>query len=287
MGYADDPSFRACGFADPNSPRAPPAKPKRSSLRFSLRAAKKKLSRAEEMATATGWLWKRGSGKGALGLKNWKRRWFVLEYPLLHYYRNPGDATPRGTVNCEQVTLSETAGMERTGREHCFMVHHPARKIYFLQAEDEADMMSWVKASRNERKVGLIDFEEISMIGKGNFGLVKLVRRKASQKLYAMKVLAKDNLLFKGKNSVSQAITEKEVLQEMSARPHPYVVSLRYAFQDARHLFLLLDYVGGGDLFNLLLKLLLHRLRNVSRSIRCGIQVLIGHHCVNLSLIHI
>ena len=52
--------------------------------------------------------------------------------------------------------------------------------------------------------------------------------------------------------SARQAITEKEVLQEMSARPHPFVVSLRYAFQDARHLFLLLDFVGGGDLFNLL-----------------------------------
>ena len=61
------------------------------------------------------------------------------------------------------------------------MVHHPDRKIYFLQAEDEADMMTWVKAIRNERKVGLIDFEEISMIGKGNFGLVKLVRQKATQ----------------------------------------------------------------------------------------------------------
>ena len=52
------------------------------------------------------------------------------------------------------------------------------RKIYFLQAEDEADMMSWVKAIRNERKVGLIDFElyaeaRISDTGnrRGNSGI--------------------------------------------------------------------------------------------------------------------
>lgn len=38
----------------------------------------------------------------------------------------------------------------------------------------------------------------------------------------------------------------------MAARPHPFIVSLRYAFQDDRHLFILLDYVGGGDLFRLL-----------------------------------
>jgi hypothetical protein len=123
--------------------------------------------------THSGWLTKQGHL-----VKNWKRRWFVLEYPLLHYYKSPEDTTPRGSINCEQVTLSETIALERTRKENCFMVHHPDRKVYYLQAEDEADMMRWVKAIRNERKVGLIDFEEISMIGKGNFGLVKLVRQK-------------------------------------------------------------------------------------------------------------
>ena len=186
-----------------------------------------------------GWLVKQGHL-----IKNWKRRWFVLEYPLLHYYRNPGDATPRGTVNCEQVTLSETAGMERTGREHCFMVHHPDRKIYFLQAEDEADMMSWVKAIRNERKVGLIDFEEISMIGKGNFGLVKLVRRKASQKLYAMKVLSKEQVI--KRKDVEHTRTERNVLRRIR---HPFVVQLRYAFQTGNKLYMVMDYVQGGDLY--------------------------------------
>lgn len=46
-----------------------------------------------------GWLVKQGHL-----IKNWKRRWFVLEYPLLHYYKTPEDSTPRGTIDCSQVT---------------------------------------------------------------------------------------------------------------------------------------------------------------------------------------
>ena len=47
-------------------------------------------------------------------------------------------------------------------------------------------------------------------------------------------------------------MTEKQVLQEMSAKPHPFIVSLNFAFQDSDHLFLVMDFVGGGDLFSLL-----------------------------------
>jgi len=218
-------------------------------------------------ARKEGWLVKQGHL-----VKNWKRRWFVLEWPLLHYYKTPEDSTPRGSINCEQVTLSETVALERTGKENCFMVHHPERKLYFLQAEDETQMMSWVKAIRNVRKVGLIDFEEISMIGKGNFGLVKLVRQKATQKLFAMKVLSKEQVI--KRKDVEHTKTERNVLRRIR---HPFVVQLHFAFQTgalrtklpcphnvATHvavhlcmcprpagnkLYMVMDYVQGGDLY--------------------------------------
>jgi serine/threonine protein kinase len=65
-------------------------------------------------------------------------------------------------------------------------------------------------------------------------------------------VIRKDLLFTKGDLSVSQAITEKQVLQQMASRPHPYVVSLRYAFQSSDNIFLVMDLVGGGDLYQLL-----------------------------------
>ena len=199
------------------------------------------ISEADSAATdrKEGWLMKQGHL-----VKNWKRRWFVLEWPELKYYKNPEDASPKGVVLCDEVTLSERLGQERTGKEHCIMVHHPDRKIYYLQAENEGDMMSWVKAIRNERKVGLIDFEELSMIGKGNFGLVKLVRQKGTQRLYAMKVLRKDAVI--KRKDVEHTKTERNVLRRIR---HPFVVQLRFAFQTGNKLYMVMDYVQGGDLY--------------------------------------
>jgi hypothetical protein len=108
-----------------------------------------------------GWLVKQGHL-----VKNWKRRYFVLDWPVLKYYKDPGDPGPRGHLLCDQVTLSEKLAFEKTKKEHAFGIFHPDRKSYFLQAADEAEMMSWVKCIRNEKKVGLIDFDEVSMVGK-------------------------------------------------------------------------------------------------------------------------
>ena len=79
-----------------------------------------------------------------------------------------------------------------------------------------------------------------------------MVAHKKQKKLYAMKVLRKEHLLLQGRHSVTQAITEKQVLQEMAAKPHPFIVSLMFAFQDGEHLYLVMDFVGGGDLFALI-----------------------------------
>ena len=80
--------------------------------------------------------------------------------------------------------------------------------------------------------VDLDSFRVHGCIGEGSFGKVLMVSHKGSGDIYAMKVLRKDDLVLRGQHSVSQAITEKQVLQEMAAKPHPYIVSLNFAFQD-------------------------------------------------------
>ena len=99
----------------------------------------------------------------------------------------------------------------------------------------------------------LADFEVHSVVGQGEFGKVVLVSSKfCPGELLAMKVVQKENLLLRGHSTVSQAITEKQILQEMASKPHPFVVSLHYAFQTEDSLYLLMDFVGGGDLFSLM-----------------------------------
>ena len=83
------------------------------------------------------------------------------------------------------------------------------------------------EAQRQE--VGLDAFTVHGLVGEGAFGKVMMATKIDTGKVYAMKVIRKVLLLTKGDHSVSQAITEKQVLQQMASRPHPFVVSLRFA----------------------------------------------------------
>ncbi|CAG9319039.1 unnamed protein product [Blepharisma stoltei] len=91
--------------------------------------------------------------------------------------------------------------------------------------------------------VGPSDFEVISILGKGSFGEVYLVRKFDSDELFAMKVLSKNKIL--GQNLVRYAMTERNIMTYVH---HPFIVRLRYAFQSSNKLFLILEYCSGGDL---------------------------------------
>lgn len=92
----------------------------------------------------------------------------------------------------------------------------------------------------------LDDFESLRVLGKGSYGKVFLVRHKdtGGDKLYAMKMLRKEHVL--NRNQVEHTKTERNVLEHVS---HPFIVSLHYAFQTPKKLYLVLDYCPGGELF--------------------------------------
>jgi tRNA A-37 threonylcarbamoyl transferase component Bud32 len=99
-------------------------------------------------------------------------------------------------------------------------------------------------------KVGLADFETIRVLGKGSFGKVTLVRKIANDKLYAMKILSKPNIV--RRKQVEHTRTERRILGTIT---HPYIVKLHYAFQTDKKLFFVLDYAAGGELFHHLCKM--------------------------------
>ena len=86
-------------------------------------------------------------------------------------------------------------------------------------------------------------FKPVQMLGKGSFGEVYLVEKKDTKKLYAMKILLKTKIM--GQNLIRYAVTERNV---MSCVRHPFIVALRYSFQTANKLYLILDYCPGGSL---------------------------------------
>jgi len=93
-------------------------------------------------------------------------------------------------------------------------------------------------------KLGPKDFTFLKVVGKGSFGKVMMVKRAGTEDIYAMKVLQKKNLL--KRKQVVHTKTERRILADID---HPFIVSLRYAFQTPAKLYMVLDFFNGGELF--------------------------------------
>ncbi|KAK7940146.1 hypothetical protein WMY93_003472 [Mugilogobius chulae] len=97
-----------------------------------------------------------------------------------------------------------------------------------------------------ELHVKMEDFEKVKLIGRGAYGEVALVRHKASQKVYAMKQLSKFEMI---KRSDSAFFWEERHIMAFSNSP--WIVELCCAFQDERHLYMVMEFMPGGDVVTL------------------------------------
>eukprot|EP00079_Xenopus_tropicalis_P017357 XP_004917233.1 PREDICTED: serine/threonine-protein kinase MRCK beta isoform X2 [Xenopus tropicalis] len=93
------------------------------------------------------------------------------------------------------------------------------------------------------------DFEIIKVIGRGAFGEVAVVRLKSTERIYAMKILNKWEMLKRAETACFRE--ERNVLVNGDCQ---WITSLHYAFQDENYLYLVMDYYVGGDLLTLLSK---------------------------------
>lgn len=99
-------------------------------------------------------------------------------------------------------------------------------------------------------KLTAADFHTVQVIGKGAFGEVKLVQKKDNGKVFAMKTLLKSEM-FK-RNELAHIKAERDILAQSDT---PWVVALHYSFQDAKYLYLIMEFLPGGDLMTLLIRL--------------------------------
>ncbi|EMD33910.1 hypothetical protein CERSUDRAFT_117440 [Gelatoporia subvermispora B] len=92
-------------------------------------------------------------------------------------------------------------------------------------------------------EVDLYHFDLHRAVGKGAFGKVRVVEYKKTKKLYALKYIDKAKCI--KQKAIANIIQERRLLEEID---HPYIVNLRYAFQDDENCFFVLDLMLGGDL---------------------------------------
>ena len=87
------------------------------------------------------------------------------------------------------------------------------------------------------------DFEFCYIIGKGGFGKVWKISHKKTKKFFALKEMSKLKII--ERKSEYSINFEREILSQLH---NPFIVNMYYAFQDSNNLYLVMDYLKGGDL---------------------------------------
>ena len=88
----------------------------------------------------------------------------------------------------------------------------------------------------------------MAIIGRGAFGEVRVFKHIESSDIVAIKKMRKEDML--SKNQIMHVRTEREILTSAKI---PWIVNLKYSFQDENYLYLVMDYLPGGDLMSLLM----------------------------------
>lgn len=105
------------------------------------------------------------------------------------------------------------------------------------------------KLEKDKCQLKLSDFKIERTVGTGSFGRVHLIQSKINQRYYALKVLKKAEIV--KLKQVEHTNNERAILASVQ---HPFIVNLWGSFQDDANLYMVMDYVPGGELFSFLRK---------------------------------
>lgn len=125
--------------------------------------------------------------------------------------------------------------------------HHAQHHTQQLPQAQAVQQQPQIRQTKG--KYSLADFELQRTLGTGSFGRVHLVQSKHNQRFYAIKVLKKAQVV--KMKQVEHTNDERRMLQEVK---HPFLITLWGTFQDSKNLYMVMDFVEGGELFSLLRK---------------------------------
>ncbi|KAG5554302.1 hypothetical protein RHGRI_011983 [Rhododendron griersonianum] len=124
-----------------------------------------------------------------------------------------------------------------------------------VSEEEQNNLLKYLEKKETEymriqrHKMGADDFEPLTMIGKGAFGEVRVCKEKKTGHVYAMKKLKKSEMLRRGQ--VEHVKAERNLLAEVDSN---CIVKLYCSFQDEEYLYLIMEYLPGGDMMTLLMR---------------------------------
>ncbi|ROT37434.1 kinase-like protein [Sodiomyces alkalinus F11] len=154
------------------------------------------------------------------------------------YDHSPSGETFLGHVNFNASMDAPVRGWyPLTGHADTMAENAPTGEIYVEAAYQRTD----------RKHFGPEDFQILRLIGKGTFGQVYQVRKKDTGRIYAMKVLSKKVIV--QKKEVAHTVGERNILVRTAMTESPFIVGLKFSFQTPSDLYLVTDYMSGGELF--------------------------------------
>uniref|UniRef100_F1KQC0 non-specific serine/threonine protein kinase n=1 Tax=Ascaris suum TaxID=6253 RepID=F1KQC0_ASCSU len=165
--------------------------------------------------------------------------------------REPGCARLKQLEQC-YVNRTEDAFSIETLLDALFCLYDECCSSTLRKEKNIAEFVDYVKPVVTKAKALRLcreDFEVLKVIGRGAFGEVAVVRMKNTERVYAMKILNKWEMLKRAETACFKE--ERDVLVYGDRR---WITNLHFAFQDERNLYLIMDYYVGGDLLTLLSK---------------------------------
>lgn len=157
----------------------------------------------------------------------------------------PGTADPLKTQGNSPATSTPVSGSDSPKSSLLVPTAKDPRTESLKQGFKRTYSSNSIKVRNVE--VGPQSFDKIKLLGKGDVGKVYLVREKKSNRLYAMKVLSKKEMI--KRNKIKRALAEQEILATSN---HPFIVTLYHSFQSEDHLYLCMEYCSGGEFFRAL-----------------------------------
>lgn len=127
-------------------------------------------------------------------------------------------------------------------------------------------------------KLSIDDFELLKLVGKGSFGKVMQVRKKDTNRIYAVKTIRKAKIISRAE--VTHTLAERSVLAQIN---NPFIVPLKFSFQSPEKLYFVLAFVNGGELFYHLTKegrFDINRSRFYTAELLCALECLHGFNVI-------
>ena len=114
---------------------------------------------------------------------------------------------------------------------------------------NEINQQESKKYRKNREKQSIYEYESLAIIGRGAFGEVHVCREIKTGNIYAIKKMKKDVLT--QKNQVMHIRSEQLIMSKVKS---PWIVDLKASFQEDDYLYLVMEYLPGGDFMSLLIK---------------------------------